>query len=277
MCEISDEMLMAYADGELAEDMQARVEAYIANTPDGRRRLAAFATTGRNLADIFDRPMREPVPQHLLDLVAGSQSERMRTTPTSNVTPMSLGRLRRAPPSTARTWALAASFATLLAAGVGSIWFLQGSPSNIDATYGLAISTDGKKTAGDALASALETAPSGSSAARTINGEIASIRPTFTFATVKSEYCRQYEVIREKTPELAGVACREAGGIWRIEAQMPTASRRATDGMIVPAGKETPAPVEAIVDAMISGDVLGMDDEVRLMTGGWRQTHPSGD
>jgi hypothetical protein len=274
MCEISDEMLMAYADGEVAEDLRARVEAYIANAPDGRQRLAAFTATGSRLADIFARPMREPVPQRLLDLVTGSQGERIRTTRISNVTQMSLGKPRRAPPSKSRTWALAASLVALLATGVGSIWFLQSAPTDADPTYGLAMSIDGEKTAGAALASALETATSGSSAVRTINGEIASIRPTFTFATVKSEYCRQYEVIREKMPGLAGVACREAGGIWRIETQMAFASHHATDGMIVPAGKDTPAAIEAIVDGMILGDVLGADDEARVMSGGWRGVHP---
>jgi hypothetical protein len=274
MCEISDEMLMAYADGELAQDMRARVEAYLAVTPNGRRRLEAFTATGRGLADIFDRPMREPVPQHLVDLVTGSQRERPRTTRTSNVTLISLGRQQRAQPLTTRTWALAASFATLLAAGVGSIWFLQRTPIDTGATYGLAISIDGKKTAGSALASALETAVSGSTAMRTINGQAASVRPTFTFATAKSEYCRQYEVLRKDMPGLAGVACREADGAWRIETQIAFASRHSTDGMIVPAGKETLAPVEAVVDGMISRDVLSVEDEARVMNGGWHGAHP---
>jgi hypothetical protein len=44
--------------------------------------------------------------------------------------------------------------------------------------------------------------------------------------------------------------------------------------MIVPAGKEIPAAVEATVDRMISGDVLGVEDEARAMSGGWREVHP---
>jgi hypothetical protein len=274
MCEISDEMLMAYADGELAQDMRARIEAYLAVAPQGRRRLAAFTATGRGLADIFDRPMREPVPQHLLDPVTGSQSERARATRVFNVTPISLGRQQRTLPSTTRTWALAASFATLLAAGVGSIWFLQLTPTDADATYGLAISIGGKKTAGSALASALETAATGSSATRTIDSQAASIRPVFTFGTGKSEYCRQYEVLRKDMPGLAGVACRETDGTWRIETQIAFAPRRSTDGGIAPAGLETLAPIEAVVNRMISGDVLGVDDEARVMNGGWREVPP---
>jgi len=274
MCEISDEMLMAYVDGELAEEMRARVEAYLADAPEGRGRLAAFSATGRRLADIFDRPMREPVPQHLLDFVRGSHGERTRATRTSNVTPIAFGKQQRTLPSKTRTWALAASFAALLAAGVGSVWFLQLTPSDTDAAYGLAISIDGKKIAGPALASAIEVTPTGSSATQTINGQSASIRPIFTFATGKSEYCRQYEVLRKDKPGLAGVACRETDGTWRIETQIAFAPRHSTEGGIAPAGRETLAPVDAVVSQMISGDVLGVEDEARVMNDGWREVRP---
>jgi surface antigen len=272
MCVISDETLMAYVDGELAEDIRGRVEAYLTDNPDGRQRLAAFTATGKNLADIFDRPMREPMPQRLLDLVGGSTSDRVRTTRTASVMSISLGQ-RRTSRLPTRKWALAASFATLLVAGVGSIWFLQRTPGDVDGTYVLENSIDGKKIAGKALATALETAPSGSSVLRTINGEATSIRPTFTFATANSEYCRQYEVFSEKMPGLAGVACRETGYMWMIETQTSFAARRSTNGMILPAGKETLAPVDEVVDRMISGDVLGLDDEARVMNGGWRRVH----
>jgi hypothetical protein len=44
--------------------------------------------------------------------------------------------------------------------------------------------------------------------------------------------------------------------------------------MIVPAGKEALQPIEAVVDRIISGDVLGVDEEAQVMSSGWRRVRP---
>lgn len=275
MSEISNEELMAYADGEIADDMRIRVEAYLAHDPNAQKRLAVFTATGRNLADLFDRPMHEPVPARLIhgivppsDDAGASQIARL-----SDVKVVPLQSRRRPSSMAMPTRALAASLAGLLAAG-SSIWFLKHASPDARSTFGLAMSANGEKIAGDGLASALETVPSGKTAVRTITSETASIRPTFSFASLTSSYCRQYEIFRQEPTGLTGVACRQQNGSWQIEIQRPSAAHRSSSDTVLPAGKEDLAPIEAVVDGLISGDVLGPDDEARAMSSGWRQAPP---
>ncbi|MBS0237163.1 MAG: hypothetical protein JSR89_01920 [Proteobacteria bacterium] len=265
MSEISNEELMAYADGELADDVRIRVEAYLADDPNSQTRLAAFTATGRNLADLFDQPMREPVPARLLQGIGAGASQITRA---SDAKVFPLQSRRRLSSMAMPTRALAASLAGLLVAS-SSIWLLKNASPDAQSTFGLA-SANAEKIAGDGLASALETVPSGKTAERTIAGEAALIRPTFSFATLASSYCRQYDIFRQKPTGLTGVACRQPNGSWRIEIQTPSAAHRSSSDTVLPAGKTDLAPVEAIVDGLISGDVLGPDDETRAISSGWR-------
>jgi surface antigen len=271
LSEISNEELMAYADGELADDVRIRVEAYLADDPNAQKRLAVFTATGRNLADLFDRPMHEPVPARLIHGIVASSDDagasQIVRPPDAKVVPLQSRRRPLSMGMPAR--ALAASLAGVLVAG-SSIWFLKNASPDAQSTFGLA-SANAEKIAGDGLASALETVPSGKTAERTIASETASIRPTFSFATLTSSYCRQYDIFRQNLIGLTGVACRQPNGSWRIEIQMPSAVHRSSGDAVVPAGKADLTPVEAIVDGLISGDVLGPDDEARAINGGWRQ------
>ena len=219
MCKISDEALMAYADGDIADDLRRQVEIYLANDPDGQRRLAAFALTGRQLSQIFDQPMREPVPAHLINFVRGGANDHA-------------GASRKWPPEvrypnghhprmlgmSSRTWALAASVASFFAIGSSSLFYFERKPAGVDSSFGLATANDGSKFADKVLAAVLETAPSGN-VFRTIGSEQASIRPSFTFQASNGDYCRQYEILRVKNSGSSGVACREADGVWRVEIQ----------------------------------------------------------
>ena len=72
MTDISDEVLMAYADGELDASGCARVETYIAEDHKGVARLAVFTSTGRSLGMLYDEPMRQPAPQRLIETVLNS-------------------------------------------------------------------------------------------------------------------------------------------------------------------------------------------------------------
>jgi surface antigen len=168
--------------------------------------------------------------------------------------------------------ALAASV-TVLAIGAGGFWLLKGA-SQTDANYGLAMSETGERLAADALSRALETAASGTKVMRAIAGAAATIEPVFTFATADSGYCRQYVMTRSTEIAFGGVACRTTGGQWRIEAHQAFTPKPAKDNQIVAAGKDSLHSVDAIVDRLISGDVLSADAEASVITGGWRTSAP---
>src|SRR5262249_9185250 len=62
---LSDETLMAYADGQLTLAEVARIERLLASDPGLRARFGVFRTTGRELASLFDDHLNAPLPSRL--------------------------------------------------------------------------------------------------------------------------------------------------------------------------------------------------------------------
>lgn len=71
--ELSDEILMGYADGELSSAERSRVEAILARSASGRARLELFRSTRAAIAGLYPQPLVEPVPAHLVHLVLGAK------------------------------------------------------------------------------------------------------------------------------------------------------------------------------------------------------------
>jgi hypothetical protein len=267
---------MAYADGELSGNDRTIVETYVKQSPEAAARFAVFAATGRDLAEIFEQPMLEPVPQRLLDVLkapVGMNSPSFRRAG-ENVIPFASRQPAARVPVFQRNLALAAACVTMLAVGAGSYWFLNGPAGSTGETFALAHSAAGTTIAAAELASALDTVPANAIAVRTISGTAASIKPVFTFATASKDFCRQYEITREHADPISGVACRENTGQWRIETHVAVEASRVKDGEIKTAGKADVAAVEATVDKLISGDVLGSDEEAVLLKNSWKAAAP---
>ncbi|MEQ1577492.1 MAG: hypothetical protein ABL894_07555 [Hyphomicrobium sp.] len=275
MSKISDEMLMAYSDGELSFTDRLRVEAYVARDPSGALRLAAFTATGKELSGLFDRPMREPVPQRLIDAVMGSTAQSTVTFPApaaavASAQIIQFDHARRIPARTLPKWGLAAACVTLLASAIGTQWLFSSRTSGTGDDFGVTMLSDGVRVPSQALASVLDTTASGQSVANQISGMQVTIKPVFTFASEGQGHCRQYEIKLAQPTQLTGVACRTSGGPWHIEGQVASAFVKSTDGSIVPAGKSSSASIDALVDRMIAGDVMGIEEEAGLMERGWR-------
>ncbi len=267
MTDVSDEMLMAYADGELEAHDRTRVEAYLEQSADGRHRLAVFTATGRRLAGLFDQPIREPVPQRLIDAVMGARPQN------GHVVGLDKARRARAPSSAPPSWALLAASVSLIAVGAG-LYLRSNASLNADDAFAVSLSAAGERIAVAELAQTLDATPSGSAAVRDIGGVAATIKPVFTFATAANGYCRQYVISRTAGISLGGVACRDGSGQWRIETHVPFLPEHSNDGQIVTAGKSDLPAVEATVDQLISGDVLSAGDEAALMHSGWKDVQP---
>jgi surface antigen len=265
---ITDEMLMAYADGELDKSERANVDSYLAQSSEGAGRLAVFAATGRDLASIFERPMLEPVPQRLLDAVAAPVFASQGISGKSgNVVSFQRPSLSR-PISAPRNWSLAAAAClTVLAVGAGSYWFKTGQTAG--ELFAVA-SSSGVLVAHADLASALDTTPSKSTVARQIGGAAVLVTPVFTFASAQKDFCRQFEVARAEADSIRGVACRDSAGQWGIKTHVAFAPMSSKDGQVKPAGpSHENAEFEATVDSLIAGNVLGGDEEAALIKRGW--------
>jgi anti-sigma factor RsiW len=69
---VTDELLMAFADGELDPRIASPTAEAIANNEDVRRRFAIYRETREKLAAAFGAIAAEPVPDRLLRIFAGA-------------------------------------------------------------------------------------------------------------------------------------------------------------------------------------------------------------
>lgn len=237
MDRMSDERLMAYADGEGDAAERAAIERAIAADPALARRVAAHRALRERLHAAFDPVLAEPLPQRLLDATAGSA-------PVIDLA-AERGRRRWQP----MHWgALAASLCVGLL--IGRLW----QPAARDAA--LAWIGDAAVAAGP-LAAVLETAPSGPEGAARLS-----------FVDRAGRYCRGFALGAQ-----AGLACRAAEG-WRIEALAATEAHEA--GASGPAyrqaGSALPPAVLAAIDARIAGPALDATAERAAIAAGWQRT-----
>ena len=230
---VTDEMLMALADGELDRETALEVRHTIEADPALGVRLAEFERTRKLAKQAFDGVLEEPAP---LRLVAA------------------LGRGERSPkPAARRVWlpvgaAIAAS-AAAFALGMVLASDLRRGPGPLDAQE---------------LASLLESVPSGSSQAA---GE-ETFEATASFAAPDG-ICRGFVLSGGSRPDAAwqGVGCKH-GANWEIE--ILVAGRPANGESYSPASDRAAESIAAFLDALGAGLPLDAEAERRLMQSGWR-------
>ena len=284
MDRVSDELLMAYADGELAPDERSRIEAEIELDKDLRARLSIFERTKTELPSLFDEPMRRPVPDRLVDAAFGIPSKADSGAKPSRERAASFGWfksfLAQILPPARLAYAVPAMACVLLFAGGLSGWHLKsiGSLHPASRQQPLAVLQHGKVIAQAQLHQALEATASGQTLALSEQaGEPGVVKPQFTFRTADKQFsfrtedkkvCRQYLLSQERQANYAGVACRESDGSWQVQIHVVAAGwagRAATTGKFTPASGPKSDPIDEHVDRMIDGDVLGREEELELL------------
>lgn len=242
---ITDEQLMAYADGELDAAAITEVEAAIAADPALAEAVARHRALRRQLRDAFAPALDEPVPGHLMALVRTPVATTAPAASTADVVPL---RPRR-------RWALPewAGMAAALALGVAlSQAFLAPAPADLRTAAGGALRADG------ALAQALDQQLAADNRA---DGRIAI---GLSFRDGSGAYCRSF-VLRQARP-LAGLACRGDDG-WHVPV---TSEAAAENGELRPAAAALPPAVLLAVETRLAGDTLDAETERRARDAGWR-------
>jgi len=275
MHNLTDEQLMAYADGELSAKEAKAVEAVLVRDPDAVKRLEVFKMTRQPLADLFARPSIENIPDRLLDILepAGRSPGRQQ------IKIGSKGRLQElldawTPGGLGMSPAMAFSALMLVSAGGGWLLGRAGIDTHADRASFLALD-GGSIQAKGALREALETTPSSRLAAwRGTTGERISFKPVLSFRSIRNGYCRQYEISSADSGSYAGLACRDAQGAWRITMHERTALKAPPEGGagggIKPAAGHQTTALDAVVDQLIDGDALGANEENELLRNRWQ-------
>lgn len=244
---ITDELLMAYADEQLSAAERAQVDAAVARDPQLAERIAQHRALRQTLQRSFVGVLTEPVPERLL---AAAQAVR------STAAPVDLAAVRKAKRKTGAqlwTWREWGAIAASLLVG---LLFGHLGPQPDSGT--LVVSRDGGLVARGALA-------------RSLSEQLASgplittgVHVQLSFRDKSGAICRSFLV--RQTQSYAGLACHE-GGIWRIPAL--TDAEPGSDTGLQMAGSSLPPVILAAVNARIAGEPLDADGERMAQARGW--------
>lgn len=265
MGDISNETLMALADDELNPIERARVAAIVAARPDLQARLAAFTATGRVLAPQFRKPLDEPLPRHLVDLVLAANAPSKAIVGQSGI----LNKLKLGLRVELPRWPSALAYSAVLLLGVAAGWYLRHAskdlvPSTLD---------DGRIMVSGGLARSLEETPSGAAVSlgskeNPRSDSILRIRLTFKTA---NGYCRHYELTRLGGGFSEGIACRHSDGRWELKTHASINRGPVSGDKVKPAAGNSAELLTAAVDRTIEGDAFTLEEEAALIARKWNR------
>ncbi len=281
MAKVTDEMLMAYADGALNPLARAKVEAFLQSHPEARRSVGMFRATGAPLSALYGQPIEEPVPAYLKDFVlnyplkTGSpEAQPLKERPSGWLQGVGVGTRGFAAnlvewlqaPASARRWQLAVASTAFLALVLGAAALLHDDSGPID----LVAFNDGRIYASGPLSDVLDKELSGHEARiGGVRGEAVTMRANLTFKSKQNSYCRQYEVATPSDGGFAGLGCRGIDGKWVVEAYLPKGKSAKSGGIKTASGADS-AALDGIVDRMIDGIVFGAAEETSAIRNGWK-------
>lgn len=249
---ITDEMLVAFADGEADEATIDAVAQALETDEALAQRLDLFVTTRQILKTELDPIVREAVPDRLTRFVmGGARDAGARPALASPAAPKP--RRRIALP-------MAAALAGIVAGGLG-YWAGTTSPQGRAGASGMA----GLAAADLALAQALANAPDGERRAWRAAGQSGEIELRQSFRTERG-FCRSFGVSESKDAGWGGLACRQGAG-W--SAQVVVAEPRMADGAFRPASGSG-AAIDAFLDGARAGDALDAAAVREQIAKGWR-------
>jgi|HubBroStandDraft_1064217.scaffolds.fasta_scaffold00031_55 hypothetical protein len=258
---ISDETLMAYADGELDAAARAAVESAMRSDPQIEKRLIQHQALRRRVQTAYSAELSEAVPERLLMAARGVPSQ----PGGRNVVNLQEARAameRSAPraPSSRPRWQSVGALAASLMLGVAVGFFMWGrSPSPFVVGPGGALVARGPLA--QALSNQLASEQSPSS----------SVRVEVSFLAKSGEYCRTFSLSADEASP-SGLACRH-GDEWQVQtfAGEPAAGGSSDYRT---AGSGLPASILKSVEGQIAGEPLDQAGEKAARARGWKSIAP---
>jgi hypothetical protein len=247
---ISDETLMAFADGELDAVARAAVESAMREDPQIEARVARHRALRQRVQAAYLAELSEDVPERLLIAAKGGAR-----TEESRVVDLQVARAARARP-VQRRWRTAGTIAASVVAGVGLGLFMWGR-TELPLMQGTGGALVARGQLAKALSSQLAAEQSPSSA----------VRIGLSFVAKSGDYCRTFAMSGAALP--SGLACRH-GEEWRIQALTQAADDRQPDSGYRTAGSATSAAIIKSVEEMIAGEPLDQAREKAAREHGWR-------
>lgn len=256
-----DNTLIAYLDGQLPEGDYGPLEQALEHDPALRTRLQALADSSELARRAFDPVLLEPVPPQLIAAISRA------TDPRARVTPPGTGPTR---PTGLLAWLGLASgqgawpaLASVVVLGLGLVvgWQLQ-NPTD-DARWAL---REGTQVTDEALALALENAPSGR-VLRTAGGAVEILA---SFEQIGGGHCREFNRnSADGSRGELGIACRNAPGDWRLEWRLAQDLTPMGENSYQTASDEQHDQADAFLRDRVQGPPLDEATEKALIERGW--------
>ncbi len=259
MIELTDEKLMAYVDGKL-NDLETKEirEALLTNTI-ARDRVEIFKKSTILLQKVYDAPIHEEVPEHLIDEIVNFKADEDLRPGFVDCIISWLQEISWQPVH-------ALAYSMILMIGIGTGWFAAGLSTKTVLTVYTPILQGGDFSRG------LETTVSGMNFS--VDDQHASVTPVTTFLDAHGHYCRQYEVIHMENKNSLpsyGVACRTAAGDWLTRVFFPPESSAYISTEMkdsyIPAGDDGLAAT--IFSNLIVEPPLTIEQEEDVIRRGW--------
>ncbi len=247
---ITDQLLMAYVDGELSPDLAALILSRLETEPDLLERLEQHQRLRRELSAAYGPVMGEPLPPSLAALLhrEGAPSE---PSPAAPLLRLAKPREGSNPSRFGVVWpALAAAAAALFGVGLSEARH-AGDP--------LTLLGDGRLAASGPLAQSLE-----GSLAADAAGSGAKIMASFQDRS--GRYCRVFGAAAGGHED--GVACK-GDGRWLVVALANGAGAEPSNGYRQASSSLTPATAAA-VDELEASSALTPEQERKARTQQWR-------
>lgn len=199
---VTDEMLMAYADGELDRETRDRIASLLEEESELAARLEVFTSTRRLTKTAFEPELSRPVPQSLMAAV-----EAVARRPARPAIRHKAGRAGR--------FALPLAASIALAFGLSGYWFGSQSPSSDAVANGTILGRSG-------LATAVGDLPAGQSAIISLASEETRVTTVADYR-VPDGVCRVFDVAMPGSRSgMRGVGCARLGQDWTIDLAIST-------------------------------------------------------
>lgn len=245
---VSEELLIAYADGELSGEEARAVEAELKTRPELHAFVERQRALRQHLQSSFMSELGAPIPDRLLEALQQSPvSPRWRTR-------QALSRAMRA--FTNRDFLVWSALPAASALACGILIGLFVIPTRLLDVGG----RDGRMAAQGMLAGALDSRLASTQDAND------AIRVGVSFRAKNGNYCRTFESAGTVST-LSGVACRDMQG-WSVVALAATSSA-AQGGPYHMAASTMPDSVRGVVAKLIMGSPLDAAQERRARDSGW--------
>ena len=252
---ISDEMLMAYADGELDATAREAVESAMREDPQIVERVARHSALRRRVREAYSAVLSEDVPERLLRAAQGAAATERKVV---NLQDARAAREHSAPYTRPlrRQWRTAGAMAASVIVGVGGGFFIWGRT-----VPPFARGADGALVARGQLAQAL------SNQLAAEQSRASSVQIGLSFLAKSGDYCRTFALSGEQSP--SGLACRH-GEEWQVRAVTQGSDEVAGASEYRTAGSTMPAMIREIVEAQVAGEPLDQAGERAARQRDWK-------